>query len=402
VPPPPRPLALRADSTRVDSIADGLTHVTFFDARGPWVIHLLDVDLARCWSMRAIKAGHAAIGRASTSSLISQARMSDSEETENMGGVNADFFSFVPPGVPAGAHIEAGAVIVGPSDRPVLMRNRRRFVLGTLAVTGTAVSAAGKVRLRGWNRPDPRTVALIDHLWGAATDTASGAIEVVLRRVPGRKPGSAGTDPGLQANPIPPIPFDGGAASGFHALAVVSTIDTSAAGVAIPDDGMVLIAGRLADSASRARLRALRPGRDTVQIDVRLSEPDLQEAVAGRPMLLRDGVPTAGLDTLGGAHFAGRNPRTAVGFADKGRRMLLVVVDGRQPGYSDGMTLVEMAELFLKLGARDALNLDGGGSSTMVTRAPGGSEFRVMNRPSDKEGERPVGNALAIAHECQE
>ena len=72
-----------------------------------------------------------------------------------------------------------------------------------------------------------------------------------------------------------------------------------------------------------------------------------------------------------------------------GRKLLLVAVDGRQPGYSVGMTLEELAHFFLKLGAVDAMNLDGGGSTTMVI----GGE--VVNSPSDGR-ERPVGSALLV------
>jgi exopolysaccharide biosynthesis protein len=109
------------------------------------------------------------------------------------------------------------------------------------------------------------------------------------------------------------------------------------------------------------------------------------------------------VDTEGGPGFAtGRHPRTAVGVARGGRRLLLVVVDGRQKGYSDGMTLRELAEVMRAFGARDAINLDGGGSTTLVYADPDSSgKLRVANRPSDPTGERPVGNALAIVRGCR-
>jgi exopolysaccharide biosynthesis protein len=84
-----------------------------------------------------------------------------------------------------------------------------------------------------------------------------------------------------------------------------------------------------------------------------------------------------------------RHPRTAVGITADGR-LLWVTVDGRQAPYSDGMSLAELADLMARLGARDAVNLDGGGSTTMVVRGV------VVNRPSDAAGERPVGNALVL------
>jgi hypothetical protein len=91
--------------------------------------------------------------------------------------------------------------------------------------------------------------------------------------------------------------------------------------------------------------------------------------------------------------------RTAVGLANNGRRLLLVVIDGRQAGYSLGTTLRETAEIMLALGARDAINLDGGGSSALVYR-DSTRTMRVANKPSDAGGERAVGDALAIVRGC--
>ena len=127
------------------------------------------------------------------------------------------------------------------------------------------------------------------------------------------------------------------------------------------------------------------------------------EAVGGRPALLRDSLVLGAVDTEGQASFnVGRNPRTAAGIARKGRRLILVVVDGRQMPYSDGMSLRELANLMLALGARDAINLDGGGSSTLVYAAPtSDGALRIANRPSDVEGERAVGDALAIVRRCR-
>jgi exopolysaccharide biosynthesis protein len=73
---------------------------------------------------------------------------------------------------------------------------------------------------------------------------------------------------------------------------------------------------------------------------------------------------------------------------------MLVVVDGRQSGYSIGMNLIEMGDLMLSLGAVHAFNLDGGGSSVMATRPAGATSIMVANRPSDGR-ERMLTQALA-------
>jgi len=84
-----------------------------------------------------------------------------------------------------------------------------------------------------------------------------------------------------------------------------------------------------------------------------------------------------------------RHPRTAAGIDRDGTVLMLVVVDGRQPGYSEGMSERELAELMLELGCSDALNLDGGGSTVMIL-GNAAVKQRIANRPSDVSGPRPI------------
>lgn len=84
-----------------------------------------------------------------------------------------------------------------------------------------------------------------------------------------------------------------------------------------------------------------------------------------------------------------RHPRTALGLDRQSRTLILAVIDGRQSGYSEGLSERELAELMAELGCHNALNLDGGGSSVMVLCEPG-KEARIMNRPSDRMGPRPI------------
>ncbi|MBI1387519.1 MAG: hypothetical protein GC154_03630 [bacterium] len=95
-----------------------------------------------------------------------------------------------------------------------------------------------------------------------------------------------------------------------------------------------------------------------------------------------------------------RAPRTAMGVRKDGL-VWMMVVDGRQPDWSAGVTLAELAEIFLALGARNAINLDGGGSSVMIL------QNEVVNRPSDlalpgQPGrERAVANIVALLRKSQ-
>ncbi len=122
---------------------------------------------------------------------------------------------------------------------------------------------------------------------------------------------------------------------------------------------------------------------------------DVRDAVGAGPVLLRDGRAVVTSDAeafFGTAIPARRHPRSAVGTAPDGR-VWLVVVDGRQPA-SRGATLGELALVMRGLGARDALNLDGGGSSALAVRA-GGRVVR-LNRPTGYDVERPVATALVV------
>ncbi len=121
--------------------------------------------------------------------------------------------------------------------------------------------------------------------------------------------------------------------------------------------------------------------------------PDIQ-VVAGFPSLLADGQPVGDLQQEDRPEFASeRHPRTAIGFDPTGVRIWIAVVDGRREGVSEGMSLPELADLFRALGVRNAINLDGGGSSVMVIR------HEPVSRPSDPAGQRPVVNALVLRHD---
>ncbi len=114
------------------------------------------------------------------------------------------------------------------------------------------------------------------------------------------------------------------------------------------------------------------------------------EAVGGSDVILKNGKIN---DIDYGADFGyTRHPRTAVGY-DKSGKIYIVVVDGRQPALSNGASLTDLAIIFTELGATDALNLDGGGSSTFILGS--GNGFKTMNSPSDGNL-RKVYNSLLV------
>ncbi|HEX8369090.1 MAG TPA: phosphodiester glycosidase family protein, partial [Pyrinomonadaceae bacterium] len=123
----------------------------------------------------------------------------------------------------------------------------------------------------------------------------------------------------------------------------------------------------------------------------RLNTAFNEDIVGGVPQLIKNGKIeiTWQEEKSSKAFVETRHPRTAVAKLKDGK-FLMVTVDGRQAGYSVGMNLNELAAFLLELGAAEAMNLDGGGSTTMFL------DGKVVNKPSDKEGERSVSDAILV------
>ena len=359
-PDPLDPRAFTVDSSRATAIAPGVAYRYYWMSEGPWAVHVLDVDRVACWTLDVAKGAPGAVGRAQTSEIVSR------DASDAIAGVNADFFLFSPPGLPTGVHVEDGRLIAGPIARPALAIDSAGAVrIDTLSSPGWLELPRYATEITGWNRPLAGALSLFDAGWGARTDSSTGAVEVIVSS---------------------------------RGRGVVIAVDTLPSGVDIPPDGIVLVAGRAAPALVRTQLAALRPGMDTVSTSIALAPFHPRAALGGFPILLRRGTEVPGLDSAGSASFGPvRHPRTAVGITREGQRHLLVVVDGRQAPYSVGMTLRELARLMLALGAEEAINLDGGGSTAMaIARSSRRRAVRVVNRPSDQQGERAVGNALLV------
>lgn len=196
------------------------------------------------------------------------------------------------------------------------------------------------------------------------------------------------------------------ARSGGRALVAVNADFFTPEGTAV---GSEVVAGRVTSARARP-IVAWRPGAppwmgsaavrdDSLRVGwaVALRSGDgLTQAVGGFPELLDGGHRVGDLGVADRPAFAAsRHPRTAVAWDPDRSLLLLVVVDGRQAPYSVGMTLPELAGLLEAWGAREAINLDGGGSSVMVVLGT------ARNHPSDGAGERPVVNALALVREAE-
>jgi Phosphodiester glycosidase len=153
------------------------------------------------------------------------------------------------------------------------------------------------------------------------------------------------------------------------------------------------------------------PTSGTVTIDWKMAGwPGITESIGGQPVIVDKGQNVGPPPTTGSSYFYKPNPRSAVGItkgctdatADTTCTVIYMTVDGRQEGWSVGMTLKELGAEMLKYHAYYAVNIDGGGGTTMwlkdkgpwcITNTNGGC---LVNKPSDAVGERATLSALMI------
>ncbi len=323
----------------------------------------------------------------SVSAREAVSRMADDQAA--VGGVNADFFdnneaqhpgvtatgAAVGPAVGGGEQLKAAvpggqrfgpALPPGTSTRDVIAVGADGVArLDRLSLTGAVTAAGQTIALGGFNQYAVPVggVGAYTSRWGSAdrqravcgTDTRRAApcsedtYEVTVRQ---------GTVSSVSDEP------------GYGSVAA----------------GTVVLVGR---EGGAAALRRLRVG-ESVTVTERLTGAAAgppRFAVGGYPVL-RDGRPLAGLDGFTTAI------RTSAGFGSQGHQFYLMALDGAD-GSGTGMTVAEVADLMSNLGADSAVNLDGGGSATLVARGPGERRVTVRNHPSDRS-ERLVPEGIGV------
>jgi hypothetical protein len=158
--------------------------------------------------------------------------------------------------------------------------------------------------------------------------------------------------------------------------------------------GMAMTDGRLwHQNAARPYLEIAASNTAEIVDALANQKPDSAalQIIGGGQVILRNGVAIE----YQSAFATDRHPRTAVGVSRGGKWLTFLIVDGRQPSLSIGMTLAELSSEMIRLGCDDAINLDGGGSTTLVYRDPATERLKVLNSPSDGK-ERSVADALGV------
>ncbi len=280
-------------------------------------------------------------------------------------GINGDYFSFK-TGAPSGVLMREGQVASPPFGERVSagITTDGTLDIRRISFFGTWQGAGAKRTLNAFNEPPPvNGSALYTRAWGPSTPSLPGATALILFPFPATVPNA-------------------------DLAAPVVEIRNGGAPVPIPIGGAVLVG---VGSSAAALATDGPPGQQvTSRLIFRPDWPGVVSAIGGGPQIVRDGAPVfrAG-ETFTSFQLGARAPRTGLGQLADGR-IILVAVDGRQPGYSVGMTNFELAQALVRLGAVTAMALDGGGSTTMAFNGA------LLNRPPGTE--RPISTALLFEY----
>lgn len=353
------------ESLRFQEIGPGIEygqttagHESADETTGPWFINALRIDLSRA-RLKVVHALDEGVGAETVSSMAARYRATAATN----GGYFRTTGTF--QGEPLGLLLLNHKLISEPhNDREEFgltdIGNKTEVIFGHLKFFGEISIGSMKHAVQGLNRPlAPDELVVFTPEFHPTTLTNPDGIEIAVK---GNR--------------------------------VVSVRDLEGSSW-IPAQGFVVSAV----GKSREWLKKnVRKG-SLIRFSWRLSpvesgqEQKWQRAytiLGGGPQLIKDGqiaIPDAQEKFLP-AFINEGHPRTAIAKLASGK-LLLITIDGRQPGESIGMPLTTLADLLLELGAVDAMNLDGGGSTTMVVHN------QVVNRPSDQT-ERPVSDAILV------
>ncbi|HEV2759264.1 MAG TPA: phosphodiester glycosidase family protein [Acidimicrobiales bacterium] len=339
-----------------ESLAPGVEHQTLHQDQPAQTVHVARLAAGMAGRLLPVLAHDVLTGptsgREPTSAMCSRVRC--------VAAVNGDFFD--PAGQTIGAMVSGGELVATPGIEHILLRvdGQGRPTLRPGLQWRVAVTTADGATLpvTAVNRPlSGEGITLYSRRWGPSTATDAGATEVLLRL------------PRTSNSLLPSGPS-----------AVVVGPSQAGGNLPIPA-GHVVLSARGAGAIALAAMsrRALGIG----VLDVAME--GIVSAIGGSPKLLENGKLAYPVDNPDG-FTQDRHPRTVVGITPGGE-MLLVTADGR--GVSAGLTLLEAARLLAGLGAVEAMNLDGGGSTTFVTAGS------VRNVPSGGS-ERAVASSLAV------
>jgi hypothetical protein len=339
-------------------IAPGVVHTKIRDPKGPWKIHVIAIELDQASTIEPALATRKLPGAETTSAIAQRYGALAAINGDYMRESGRPVMLFAQDGELGQTALARGVnFAVDESESAAFIKRQvPRIWFRDSDGSEHAVNSYNA----GW--PGADMIAAFSALGGRDEKPPYGACSARLYPTEGPRPASTTTGVGQT-----------------HVVHEVACKD----GRMFPKQGRVL-STPLAGFRSSEINPGLAPG-EQVELGWSLEWPGVTETIGGNPTLVRDGEIFIG---RGETSFFNRHPRTGVGYTADGK-VLFVTVDGRQAGYSVGMTPLRFAKLFRSLGATYALNLDGGGSTTMVVNGD------VINRPSGGS-QRLVSSALLL------
>jgi hypothetical protein len=353
--------ASRYTVLKSNSVMEGLSYREIKDSQGPRRIFVLTVDPSKVVTVDvALALDH--LGHVERTSSMAARHGA-------VAGINGDFGAF--SGRPSYGYAEDGdlkilPVLGGPRNVAVKKDETQSFV-GTAAfsVTHVEVDSSERWAVKKWNYSKPASGEIAGYTKAGGDFAKPPSSHCYARLRPTSKLAWVGT---------------GGLGREYSVARAVCQTSPLLLG---DTEGVVVLAAKPGTSQGN-QLKTLSAD-EKVRLLWSYRWPGVMDLMGGVPSLMQGGSVVAKACS---ADLCNRHPRTGVGRRSDGK-LLFVVVDGRRTGWSIGYTLVEFAQLFKWLGAVDAVNLDGGGSSTMVVNGA------IKNRPSDGS-ERAIVNSLLV------
>jgi len=344
-------------------ISTGVNHIAWESAEPRWSGDIVVAHWSPLLQLKTVKANNELKGYQTTQYMMRSYEQMIQEGKKVVAGINGDFYKA--GGVPVHSQLIDGEILKLPVQRDAIaMDEEQRFYLGSFSYSGqleildpTTVLAIDGVNMAR----EADQLIVYNQYYGDSTQTNAFGYEVVLEQ--------------LDFRPI-----------NRPELFRVVELEDYEKGF-IPDGHVVLSA----HGVKVPYLQALTQG-DSVRITHGLlqdqrpisEQPALVEFIGGSKIFLHDGQVDG--------NWPERHPRSALGFNSDTTKVYLFTVDGRQES-SVGMSLTEMAEVMKYFGAAYAINLDGGGSTTLV------ANDKVLSSPSDPTGQRRVSNAVLLIKE---
>ena len=359
----------RADTIESTPVGPGIIHHHEFREGGPWQIQIVEIDLANEWlKLETVKANDQLSGYETTSAMAAR---KDREEHRVVGAINGDFYGT--GGIPVGAQVLDGILLKGPTTRSIFgVTPLKQPLIDIVSFRGELnASNHSTISVSGINKTrDTDELTLFNKYFGSRTGTNYWGTEIIVDYLADRP---------LVNDTIYVV-----------AIAKDSIMSDGHGNNIIPANGMVISGHGTASTFLNENVFV----GDTLSVLIQIPpvQEKIVELIGGTPRLIRNGAATVEWENehTNRSFAYDRHPRTAVGFNQDSTKLYFFTVDGRQPGYSVGMSLFELANYMLEWGVYQGVNLDGGGSTTMVVRN------NIVNSPSDAGGERSVANALMV------